>query len=186
MTRERRRSDAVNETRRVAAAAVAGEAGKGADNELQRRRLPGNGRIDAREGGCTNWRALRVPTASRSTAENSVELNVDRNDGDERRGGGSAMKKNGDCERGERGEREGFGAAAYDAAHGGPWMLRSAAGRRNRRRTERRSSGDPRWSPARSGRCSGLRLGREAGEEGEDVDGAGGQVRRTRRLRWPR
>ena len=77
MTRERRRSDAVNEPRRVAAAVAAGEAGKGAGNELQRRRLPGNGGIDTREGGCTNWRALRVPTASRSTAENSVELNVD-------------------------------------------------------------------------------------------------------------
>ena len=77
MTRERCCSDAVNEPRRVAAAAVAGEAGKGAGNELQRRRLPGNGGIDTREGGCTKWWALRVPTVLRSTAENSVELNVD-------------------------------------------------------------------------------------------------------------
>ena len=77
MTRERRRSDAVNKPRRVAVVATAGEAGKGTGNELQRRRLSGNGGIDAREGGFTNWRALRVPTASRSTAENSVELNVD-------------------------------------------------------------------------------------------------------------
>ena len=87
MTRERRRSDAVNEPRRVAAAAAAGEAGKGADDGLRRQRLPGNGGNDAREGGCMYSRVLRVPTVSRSTAENSVELNVDRNNDDERRAG---------------------------------------------------------------------------------------------------
>ena len=85
--------------------------------------------------------------------------------------------------RAERGREEGFSAAAYDAAHGGPWMLRSAAGRRSWRGMERRSSGNPQRSSARSGRCSGPRLGREGGEEGEDVDGAGGQVRRMIRLR---
>ena len=38
------------------------------------------------------------------------------------------MKKNDIYERGERGEREGFDAAAYGAAHGGPWRFRNAAG----------------------------------------------------------
>ena len=67
LTRERHRSDAVNEPRRVAAAAAAGKAGKGAGDELQRRRLPGNGGNDAREGVCTNSRVLRVPTVSRES-----------------------------------------------------------------------------------------------------------------------
>ena len=71
----------------MAATAVAGEAGKGAGDELQRRRLLGNGGNDAREGGCTNWRALRVPTVSRSMTENLIELNVGRNDGGEQRCG---------------------------------------------------------------------------------------------------
>ena len=87
LMRERHRSDAVNEPRRVAAAAAAGEAGKGAGDELQRWRLLGNSENDDREGGCMNWRSLRVPTASRSTAENPVELNTDRNGDDERHGG---------------------------------------------------------------------------------------------------
>ena len=71
----------------MATAAAAREAGKGAGDELQRQRLLGNSGNDAREDGWMHWRALRVPTASRSTTENLIKLNVDRNDGGKRRGG---------------------------------------------------------------------------------------------------